>query len=409
MYNSNKTIYIINQYSGTSDSGNAGRSYYFAKELARNGYKVYLITASYTHLMKKQPIANENFTIQPVNDLKIVWVKVPEYTGAHDKKRVLNWFLFSQKIKKLPKILKNKPNTIIYSAPSLVGYLGAQKLAKKYQAKLILDIRDIWPLTLIQIGKISPAHPFIRLLSFIEKKAYLNSDVVVSNLKYAVNHMKSLGMNPDKFTWIPNGVDLNEVTNPMALPNDYLAQFPKNKFIVGYTGTFGLANDIHTLVAAAKLIQEKDIDISFVLIGYGREIEALKQEIHSSKLENIVLLSAISKTQVQTALSHFDALWVGAKKNNLYDFGVSPNKLFEYMFAQKPIIYSIESGEFKPITNHNCGLQTLAENPQDLADTILKLKQLPANKRKQMGENGLRAVLEHYTYQSLTKQLEQLL
>ena len=410
MSNINKIIYIINQYSGTPEYGYAGRSYYFAKELAHKGYDVYLITASYTHLLKKQPIIeSENFKLQIVDGFNLVWIKMPKYTEAHDKKRILNWFLFSHKIKQLPQILKCVPNTIIYSSPSLVGYLGAEKLAKKCNAKLILDIRDIWPLTLVKIGNISLRHPFIHLLKFIEKKAYLNSDLVVSNLKYAVNHMVSIGMNPNKFTWIPNGVDLNEVEKPEPLPKDYLAQLPKNKFIVGYTGTFGLANDISTLIAAAVLVQQEDADISFVLIGSGREKEELKQKIQSLGLKNIALLDSITKKQVQTALNHFDVLWIGAKKTDLYEFGVSPNKLFEYLFAHKPIIYSIESGDFKPIIEYKCGLQTPAENPQALSNAILQLKQLPANTRKQMGENGFQAAQKNYTYQTLSHKLEKLL
>ena len=404
-----KTIWIINQYASTPEYGYAGRSFYFAKELASKGHKVYLITASYTHLLIKPPTVSENFTVQDINGFKLVWVKMPEYATAHDKKRILNWFLFSHKIKQLPTILKCAPDAIMYSSPSLVGYLGAKKLAKKCKAKLILDIRDIWPLTLIKIGNISPYHPFICLLSFIEKKAYLGSDVVVSNLKYAVKHMTSLGMNPNKFTWIPNGVDLNEVEKPEPLPQVYLDLFPQNRFIVGYTGTFGLANDISTLIAAAALIQQKDSDISFVLIGSGREKEELKQGIQSLGLKNVTLLDPISKKQVQTALHHFDVLWVGAKKTDLYDFGVSPNKLFEYLFAQKPIIYSIESGDFKPILEHNCGVQTPAENPHALAEAILHLKQLPVSTRNQLGANGLNAAQTNYTYQNLTNKLEKLL
>ena len=86
-----KTIWIINQYASTPEYGYAGRSFYFAKELASKGHKVYLITASYTHLLIKPPTVSENFTVQDINGFKLVWVKMPEYATAHDKKRILNF------------------------------------------------------------------------------------------------------------------------------------------------------------------------------------------------------------------------------------------------------------------------------------------------------------------------------
>ena len=406
---SNKIIYIINQYSGTPEYGYASRSYYFAKELAAKGYTVYLITASYTHLLKKLPVVNESFHIQVVDGFNLVWIKMPEYSEAHDKKRILNWFLFSYKITKLSKILKVTPNTIVYSSPSIVGYLGSKRLAKQCQAKLILDIRDIWPLTLIKIGNISPSHPFIRLLSYIEKKAYLGSDIVVSNLKYAVNHMQSIGMNPSKFRWIPNGVDLDEMVNQEPLTKEFLNKIPTNKFIIGYTGTFGLSNDLNTLIDAATIIQQIDQNIAFVLIGSGRERQELLDKISSLRLHNTHILNSIPKTQIQSALKLFDGLWIGAKSTDLYQFGVSPNKLFEYLYAGKPIIYSIDSGNFTPISDYKCGMQVKPEDAEDLANNILALKAIPIEARLKMGENGHNSAIKYFTYQSLTNKFQEIL
>ena len=409
MSNIKKIVFIINQYSGTPEYGYAGRSYYFAKELAAKGYNVYLITASYTHLLKKQPVVNERFQIQTVDGFKLVWIKMPEYSEAHDKKRILNWFLFSYKITKLSKLLKTTPDTIVYSSPSIVGYLGSKRLAKQCQAKLILDIRDIWPLTLIKIGNISPSHPFIRLLSYIEKKAYLGSDIVVSNLKYAVNHMQSIGMNSSKFRWIPNGVDLDEMVNQEPLTKEFLNQLPKNKFIIGYTGTFGLSNDLNTLIAAAAIIQKADQNIAFVLIGSGRERQELLDKVSSLRLHNTHILNSIPKTQIQSALKLFDGLWIGAKSTDLYQFGVSPNKLFEYLYAGKPIIYSIDSGNFTPVTDYKCGVQVKPEDADDLANNILALKAMPIEARLIMGENGHNSAIKYFTYQSLTNKLQEIL
>ena len=148
--------------------------------------------------------------------------------------------------------MNEKPDVIIYSSPTLIGYLSAYQLAKKYNAKLFFEVRDIWPLAIIQAGGYSPKHPFIRLLQWIEDFAYRKSDKVISVLPYAVEHMVERGMIRDKFTWIPNGIHPTELENAEPLNKSVVSALPKDKFIVGYTGTFGLANNLSSFIEAAK-------------------------------------------------------------------------------------------------------------------------------------------------------------
>ena len=109
-------------------------------------------------------------------------------------------------------------------------------------------MRDIWPLTLVKLGGYSKKHPFIRLLQWIEDQAYQKAAYVFSNLPNAVEHMQSRGMNKDKFTWIANGVSLEELDNKSALPKEVLEQIPSGKFILGYTKE-GIIQIVITLVS----------------------------------------------------------------------------------------------------------------------------------------------------------------
>ena len=130
-----KTFYIINQYASTPETGRAVRHYNLAKELAKRGHKVYLIAASYNHLLLSPPYLKDDYRIDDISGFKFVWIKVPKYAHNHSKIRVLNWFIFAWKILKLPKIISHKANTILYSSPSLVPFLGAYLLAKKLNSK----------------------------------------------------------------------------------------------------------------------------------------------------------------------------------------------------------------------------------------------------------------------------------
>ncbi|ROZ80438.1 glycosyltransferase WbuB [Pseudomonas neustonica] len=242
-----KTIWIINQYASTPDVGVGGRHYYLANELAKLGYKVYVIASASSHLLRQQPTFSGTFHVVDVtNSFSFVWVKLPRYEKSSSKQRALNWFLFGWQLQKLTKVVAEKPDVILHSSPSLVPFLGAQRLAKKLSARLVFEVRDIWPLTLVELGGYSRRHPFIQLMLWIERKAYRDSDKVVSNLRNAVDHMVKQGMSREKFSWVPNGVSLEEVAGEVPLDESVKALLPKNKFMVGYTGTIGLANSIDT-------------------------------------------------------------------------------------------------------------------------------------------------------------------
>lgn len=403
-----KTIWIVHQYASTPETGMGGRHFYLAQELAKQGHKVYVIASSANHLLHSQPKLTGDITFEPAAGFTFVWVKMPAYSEAHSKQRVLNWLLFPWRIQKLAKLIADKPDAVLCSSPSPIAFLGAQRLAKKFKAKLAFEVRDIWPLTLTEIGGYSPKHPFIRLMQWVENKAYRDSDRVVSNLKNSVEHMVEHGLQKDKFTWVANGFSLDEVENAIPLETSVVNQLPKNKFIVGYTGTFGLANDLYTLIDAAEILKEEK-NIGFVLVGGGKDKEQLTNYIKNRKLENVTVLDFIKKAQIQSMLANFDALTVGAKKEPMYRFGVSPNKLFDYLYAAKPILYYIESGNYTPVESASAGIEVESGNPQALADAILKLYQLPEAERKQMGENGRKAALEQYEYGMLAKKLEHVL
>lgn len=339
---------------------------------------------------------------------QFVRVAVPRYTHAHDKRRVLNWILFAWRVARLDRVIKDRPDAILCSSPSLFAILGAEWLARKFGARLVFEVRDIWPLTLIDVGRKSPRHPLIRLMQWVEDRAYRTADRVVSNLPGAADHMVSRGMDRRKFSWIPNGFSRRDIDRPESAQEDILLQIPKNKFVVGYAGTIGVANSLETLIGAADLLRNHD-EISFVLLGHGREKASLVASATEKSLSNVHFLPPVSHAQVQSVLSHFDVCCIGLRADGLFRFGVSPNKLFDYLIAGKPIIYGIDSGSYRPVEEFQAGLQVPPQDPAALADAILQLRALSPEERSEMGRNGRRAALERHEYRVLTRRLEDVL
>lgn len=398
-----KTVWIINQYGSTPATGVGGRHYYMAREMAKQGHKVYVIASASHHILRTKPAFGEDVFFEEVDGVRFVWIKMPHYEDAHSKQRVLNWFLFSWRLKKLTKLINDKPDAILSSSPSLFSFIGAKRLARKTKARLVFEVRDIWPLTLTEIGGFSVRHPFVRLMQWVENKAYHDSDAVISNLKNSVEHMIEHGMNPEKFTWVPNGFSFDEVSQKTPLNEHTASQIPKGKFIVGYAGTLGVANSLDTLIIAAEQLKEYT-NIAFVLVGDGKEKTALQAIVKEKKLTNIYFIEPIPKVEIQALLSQFDSCFIGWLNDGLYRFGIAANKIFDYLYSGKPVIHAY-SGECDPITEAQAGLQVPAENPQQLADAVLQLYQMPVAQRETMGTNGRKTALEHYEYGQLAEKL----
>ena len=379
-----------------------------AREMAKKGYTVYLIGSASHHLLREKPILDATFKLEKVEGFKFVWVKMPSYEHAHSKKRVLSWLLFPWRLRKLGQVIPDKPDAVLCSSPSPLAFLGAQWLARKFNARLVFEVRDIWPLTLTEIGGHSPKNPLIRLMQWVEDRAYRDSNAVVSNLKNSVEHMVTRGMARGKFTWVPNGFSKDEVSLNTPLNSKAESQLPEGKFIIGYTGTLGVANALETVIDAAEQLKEHP-DICFVLVGGGKERSVLQQLVVDKELANVFLLDPIPKVEIQAMLARFEVCYIGLSKDPLFRFGVSPNKLFDYLYAGKPIIYGIESGSYKPVEDVGAGIQIAAENAEQLADAVLKLYAMAPEDRAAMGANGRKAALEQYEYGQLADKLSQVL
>jgi len=398
-----KVVWIINQYASTPDTGLGGRHYYLARELSRQGVKVYVVSASYSHILRSCPNVQSGYQLESHEGFDYLWIKMPEYSHAHSKGRIRNWFLFAYRLLVLGKAIPDKPDVILYSSPSLIGFLGAERLASKFDARLVFEVRDIWPLTFCEIGGFSRRHPFIRFLQWVEDRAYRVSDAVVSNLVNSVDHMASRGMTRTKFSWVPNGYLQEEVDNPVPLAGDIQGRMPGDKFIIGYAGTLGVANSLYHFLDAAKRLDSSRVE--FVLAGAGKEKDSLVEYAKNNEIDNVTFLGAVPKQQVQSLLRSFDVCYIGLSNDPLFRFGVSPNKLFDYFSAAKPIIYAIDSGEYKPVLDAGAGFHIAPEDSAAIVKAVQELMAMSCEERSKMGEAGRVFAQHNHEYKALAQRM----
>lgn len=350
----------------------------------------------------------DRFTVSEQGGFNMVWIKMPRYSGSGSPVRILNWFLFSFMLRFLPGFLKSKPDVVYYSSPSLIGYLGAERLARTTGARLFFEIRDIWPLTLQKLGGYTNNNPLIRFMYWVEKRAYKSADVLLSNLKGAGRYIKQVAGSCDQFFWVPNGILLDEVSNPDPLPDGDIGKIRTNHFVVGYAGAVGKVNAINVLVDAAELLKESHPEISFVVVGEGEQKKRLVSQVVEGGGTNVTFIGAVPKSQVQSVLSQFDALYLGWLNEDLYDFGIGANKIPEYLYAQKPVIHSY-SGGCDPIAESGAGVTIPAEDSEKLAQAIVDIYEMSCEERSYMGGLGKSYAVENYDFERLSRKVASLI
>jgi glycosyltransferase involved in cell wall biosynthesis len=397
-------LWIINQYATLPSTGIGTRHRHLARELTERGHDVSVIAARWSHLTRDTAAAEAAPSIEHFEGFRFVNLDLLRYKHAHDKRRVANWFYFAFKVLRARHLLNETPDVILYSSPSLIGFLSAEWLARRYKARLLFEVRDIWPKTLVQIGGMSERHPMVRFFQWIEDRAYRKADLVLSNLPGAIDHMKTRGVREEDFKWIPNGVSLPEMQGSEVLDPTVDAQIPKDKFVVGFTGTLAVVMSLHTLLDAAKLTLD-DPDIVYVIVGHGMEGERLKAKADRDGLTNVHFTGSVPKSQVQSVIARFDACWIGWKESLLYDYGVAANKLFDYFYAGRPVLHSY-SGKYDPVEAYDAGISVPSENPEKLAEAVRKLKEMSLDQREEMGKNGREAVFARHDYAKLAMALE---
>ena len=375
------------------------RHYDFAKELVKRGHKVTIVASSfhYSKYKEMKEYNDKEYLQENIDGVNFIWIKTSPYFG-NGLSRVKNMLSYTYKVLNIiPRLNLKNPDIIIGSSVHLFAVYTAYKLSKKYNTPFIMEVRDIWPQTLIDMG-ISKWHPFIILLAWLEKHLYKKADKIISNLPYAYEHIQKF-VSKDKFIWISNGVDLDNIK--------YIKKQKTDKFTISYTGAIGVANNLALLVDVAEKLKDKK-DVYFRIVGDGAEKEKLQNLVKLKKLKNISIEDPVAKNEVSKILQSSDVLFLSLKDSPLYKYGISLNKLFDYMASGRVIIFSGNSKN-NPIKDADAGYTIEPDDLKQLEQTILAIYDLQQDERNDIGEKIRKYAENNYSISILTDKLEKLL
>lgn len=407
------------------------RPWSLSREWVRAGHSVDIVAASFSHVRARQPqpdhldapILPGSMGLSSKEGVRWHWYTSNDYAG-NGVGRVRNIAQFLGRVAWQAKAIARqlRPDVVIASSTYPMDIWVAARLAQ--QAKrvgarglLVHEVHDLWPLSPIELGGMSPGHPFIRLCQAAEDWACRHADRVVSMLPNVAEHLRDHGLAEGKLHIVGNGISPDDWQPDQAQPlrpelAQHLAELrAQGCCVVGYAGSHGTPNAMEHLLAAASLLQADGGGgqaLAFVLVGDGHEKAALQAQARALGLRHVRFFDPVPKAQVPTLLAQVDVAYIGWQDLSIYRFGIAPNKLFDYMMAARPVLHSVAAAN-DPVALSGCGLTVAPADPQAIAQGLRALAALPPEQRAALGTQGQAYVLAHHTWPVLAQRFIQAL
>lgn len=392
------SVWYISKYLSFPAQGRVGlRGFMLLREMVKQGHKCLAITSDANHLIAPPEFSSDTLD-DTIEGVEVSWIKTRKYQSAKSLGRILSWLDFEWRLCRMRKETFTPPDAIIVSSLSLLTIFNGMRLRRRYKCRLVFEVRDIWPLTIVVEGGLSRFNPLVVVLGMIEKLAYRQSDAIVGTMPNLQEHVAEVsGVNVPVFC-VPMGVEPLALDKSLPLPDDYAAEhLPRGKFIVCHAGTIGMTNALETLLECAVSMQHR-LDIYFLVVGEGD----LKEDYVAryGDLPNVGFAPAVPKDMIQSVLRKCDITYFSTHPSGVWKFGQSLNKLVDYMLAGKPVVASY-SGYPSMINEAGSGVFVPAGDVSALCVEIERVAALSGEERAAMGEAGRRWIVENRSYDKL--------
>lgn len=386
----------------------ANRTYEHAIIWQKLGANVTIITnhPNHPHGRLYDGYKNRWLSTEIIDGIKVIRVKTYLTNNKDNIKRSINFLVYFFLAIKASTLVKNV-DVIIATSPQFFCGLAGTIIKKIKNKPFVLEVRDLWPDSIVAVKTIKE-NLFIKFLRIFEKKMYHSADRIVVLTNSFKKHILGFGFPSQKILIIPNGVILSHFNKVRELKIDLDFDFTdKGKFFVSYIGTFGLAHGIENIILAAEILQNNS-NIHFLLVGDGSRRKNLLSLVKKLGLTNVTILPLQSRKMILNLLNFSDVGVVTLINSPLFST-VIPSKIFEYMAARKPLIIAAPQGETTKIIEENfCGINVTPENPKAISESILKLYN-NNNLRTEMGANGNKTVKRYYNRERLASQMYQII
>lgn len=407
-------IWVVNQFASTPTMPGKQRDYQYANAYSLEGHNVTLWRSSFSHWSREETIKdNKPYVMETNSNLNIMHLKTSPLYYKNNHNRFLNMLSFARAFSRTSRTVSSPPDVIIATYPSPFAAFAANRIARRFKAKFILEIGDLWPQVWIERKAFPVYHPFIVILSAIQIYLFKRTRLFVSSLPYVNDFLKERGVKDYNFTWIPNGINLDDFTiigkdnkNPEAVEeiiNSMKSESEAGKLNVIYVGGIGVGNRVDRIVQSAKILKDRNFSkICFHIIGDGHSKESIIKYVTENRLDSVKIWPPVVRRSVPYLLKNADAGIQCLHNNPIYRYGVNLSKIYDYMSAELPVIFSAEVRN-NLVDQYNAGITVPPGNPAAIADALQQFASLSPDVRSAMGRRGYEGVISDYDINILSK------
>ncbi len=415
-----KKIWIWNHYATNMFFDKAGRHYYFAENLIKDGYKPTIFCASTNHFSENHiDTKGQKYLVDVVSNIPFVFISVPKYRGSKIK-RLVNMISFYKALFNVAKEyakIDGKPDVIVASSVHPLTLVAGIKVAKKLKVPCICEIRDLWPESLVAYNILKKKSLIAKILYQGEKWIYSQADRLIFTMEggndYIIDHNWDIEnggiINLQKVFYLNNGLDLEKFKYNLKECQIYDKDLmDASTFKVIYTGSIRKVNNVMAIIKIAEAITRlKESDIKFIIYGDGEEREELERYCLQNDVGNVLFKGRVNKENIPFVLSKSDLNIIHFKKSSIVKYGSSLNKMVEYFASGKPILSDCEFG-YDMIKKYNAGLVIDSDDPTLLARAIITIKNMDKRDYLKLCSNAEKAA-EEYDFKNLTQKLRDII
>lgn len=413
-----KIIWFLNQNSYLPEDGPHTRHYALAKYLVQKGYEPFIFAGNELHHNGRRiDTHGELFVEKIVNGVHFLYVRTTHYE-KNDHRRAMNIASYYRNVFPACRAIAKKygsPDIIYASCMYPTAIAAGIKLAKKYNIKCISESRDIVPEGFVKDGALKEKSLIAKAASAYMKRLYYNSDSLVFTFSGGKEYIRDKGwdigqggrVDLNKVHYINNGVDLddfNQNAKAFVLPNKDLDD--SNTKCVVYFGAIRFMNNMPLFLDTAKALQNKERnDIKILLWGTGTKMEEVQKAIDEAYLKNISLEGYVDKKYIPGIAKRAD-LFIGTGNSTNLKYGMSFNKLFDYLAGGKPIILPFKSGN-SIVEKNRAGTEIENATGETIADEIIRYADMD---RKEYGDYCQRVahLAESFDYKKLADEIDEI-
>jgi len=399
------TLLIHQGFTMPSEAGGT-RHFEMASGLVERGQHMTVIASDISYITGRRS-ASEFKTVNDENLGGIRVLRSYTYPSLHGKfiGRLFSFVSFAITSFFLALFRVRDVDIVMGTSPPIFQSVSACFVAFLRRRPFVLEIRDLWPEFIIDMGLLT--NPLIiRLSRWLERFLYNRASYLLVNSPAYVDYLIGKGVPASKITFIPNGVD-PAMFGPMSNGTDSREKLNlEGKFVVVYAGAIGPANDLSILLRAAAELRE-DLRVYFLVVGDGKERASLQAKAIELHLTNVLFVGAQPKQQIPHFLAGADACV--ALLQNIPMFRMTyPNKVFDYMAAERPVLLAIDGVIREVIETARAGIFVSPGDARALVESVRYLADHPKEGRD-MGRRGRSYVEQHFNRANHKRQFAEFL